>query len=137
MPAKTIKELPLSSKPKSYWNNAQSQNSNPHRRESSQLLRRLQINEYSAHSAIMAFKNSKEYPVLLSKFGTAPVNNFRGCSVQINYNLNLYGQQQTGVLELISKETFCSREHCVGQLTAQLFITQFQCCYNVIIVNQL
>ena len=31
---------------------------------------------------------------------------------------------------------FFSHEQCVGQLTAQLFITQFQCYYNVIIVNQ-
>ena len=41
----------------------------------------------STHSSIMAFKNSREHP-LFSKFGLAPVYNFRGCSVQISYNLN-------------------------------------------------
>ena len=33
------------------------------------MLTRLQINEYSAHSAIMTFKNRRKYP-LLSRFGT-------------------------------------------------------------------
>ena len=48
----------------------------------------------------------------------------------------MYSQQLTELLELTSKEkTFCSREHCVEQLTTQLFIRQFHC-QSVIVVNQ-
>ena len=89
-PVKTSKELPL------IWiqillacSSSESKHLNPHQRESSQFHRQqeqlvhaqtwqtwfmlwlkwLQVNKYSTHSAIMAFKNSKEHP-LLSKFGS-------------------------------------------------------------------
>ena len=59
-------------------------------------------------------------------------------AVQINYNLNLYGQHLTELHEMNFKRTFCSREHFVGQLTTQLFITQSHCycCQTIIVVNQ-
>ena len=63
----------------------------------------------------------------------APVNNFHGCSVQINYNMN----PTINETELISKGTFCSREPSTT-VSAQLFITQHKCyyCQSIIVVNQ-
>ena len=50
--------------------------------------------------------------------------------MQIDFSLNLYSQELTGLLELISKRTSCSREYCVGQVAVRLFATQLN--FNVI-----